>query len=177
MSGYWHHGIYVGDDRVVEFGGDKQHKADAMIREAGLADFESNGIAEIVPYDQPRSLAPWLPAALPRKERVQRARFLASTAAPGSYNLMGRNCEHVATWCVTGFPESSQVRVGLYANMLFGLGLGLTVAWAYRTSRKLPVGLVLTLSAGRALLVAQYHIHQGRFVREIDRAWRKRPPS
>jgi Lecithin retinol acyltransferase len=173
-SGYWHHGIHVGDGRVVEFGGDKLHKPDAIIREVSLAEFERDDEAVVVRYDRPPILARWLPEALPREERVERALFLCSHAAPGRYNLFGRNCEHVTTWCAAGFPESSQVRAGLYVNMLVGLGLAVTATWAVKRSHKPPVGLVLTLALLRASLVLQYHVHQGHFVREIDRAWRMR---
>ena|SRR5438105_4072324 len=168
---YSHHGIYVGNDRVVEFGGDKHNKSAAAIREVSLTTFEDCGRARIVNHDKPSRLASWAPTALPRQERVERALFLVSTAAPGRYNLFGHNCEHVATWCATGFPESHQVRVGLYVNMLRSLGTVIAASAAYRVYRRMPMWIPLTTLIF-FLITMQYHIHQGRFVREIDRAWR-----
>ncbi len=172
---YWHHGLYVGDERVVEFGGDLFRKGEAIVREVSLSDFQDGTAAEVVTYNRKRRLAPWLPPALPRPERVERARFLVGTAVPGRYNLIGHNCEHAATWCVTGFPESAQVRLSLYINLAFGFALASFITSAVRTRKPLPAIPLLALILGRLWMVSQYHIHAGRFVREIDRAWRNRP--
>lgn len=171
---YTHHGLYLGDNRVVEFGGDICRKRDAIVREVSLSEFQDETPAEVVAHDHPPLLARWMPTALPRQERVERARFLVGTAIPGRYNLIGHNCEHVATWCVVGFPESAQVRLGLYVNLAVGLALAVFVTSAVRARRPLPVIPLLTIILGRLWLVGQYHIHAGRFVREIDRTWQTR---
>jgi hypothetical protein len=114
-----------------------------------------------------------MPTEVLREESVERARFLLQSAAPGRYNLVGHNCEHAATWCVTGFPESHQVRIGLYLNAGFGAATVLAVSLASRSSNPPPRCMLATMAIG-CLVVTSYHVHQGRFVREIDRAWRTR---
>lgn len=171
--GYSHHGTYLGEDRVAEFGGDKTAKEAAAFREVDVAEFDPHQIARVVSHDEPPLLAQWMPTSLPREERVARARFLVETAAPGRYNLFGHNCEHAATWCATGFPESHQVRIALYLNMIRSGATTLLASYAYRKVRRIPRWVIVTtVISFRA--VTQYHIHQGRFVREIDRAWRAR---
>ncbi len=169
--GYWHHGIYVGGDRVIEFGGEKKSKEAAQVREVALVEFQDGGLIEVVGHERPSILAMWAPTALRRAERVERAKFLLRTASPGRYNLFGHNCEHAATWCATGFPESHQVRVGLYLNMLRSTGTLLMTAWLARNSRRIPSWIPITTVIS-FIAVTQYHFHKGRFVREVDRAWR-----
>jgi hypothetical protein len=146
------------------------------VHEVSLAEFCEGCPTWVVSHERPSVLAKWAPTALPREECIERAYFLLRTAAPGRYNLFGHNCEHAATWCATGFPESHQVRVGLYLNMLRGGGTSLVAAWFARNSRRLPPWIPIT-TAIFFLLTIQYHIHQGRFVREIDRAWRQHKAS
>jgi hypothetical protein len=119
---YWHHGIYVGDDRVVQFGAggaprrprglvsalaDKHH---AKIEEVSLHDFDPDGEAVVVDQSELRwPVAGWkLPPPLPPERIVARARCLAGLSVAGAYNLLGNNCETVALWCVSGFGESLQ---------------------------------------------------------------------
>jgi hypothetical protein len=173
--GYSHHGIYLDSCRVAEFGGDKTAKAEAAVREVDLGQFDPQGIAQVVAHDAPPPLAQWMPTSLPREERVARARFLVETAAPGRYNLFGHNCEHAATWCATGFPESHQVRIGLYLNMLRSTMTTIFASYAYRKLGRIPRWVIVTTVLS-FLAVTQYHIHQGRFVREVDRAWHARQP-
>jgi hypothetical protein len=111
-----------------------------------------------------------MPTSLPRSERVARARFLVETAASGRYNLFGHNCEHAASWCATGFPESHQVRVGLYLNMFRSAATAVPASYAYRKAGRIPRWIVVATLVG-FWAVTEYHVHQGRFVREIDRAW------
>jgi hypothetical protein len=158
---------------VAEFGGDKSAKQEAAVREVALNEFDPHGFAEVVSHDLRPRLAQWMPTSLPRAERVARARFLVETAQPGRYNLFGHNCEHAATWCSTGFPESHQVRVALYLNMIRSGATALLASYAYRKLGRIPRWVIVT-TALSFLAVTQYHIHQGRFVREIDRAWRAR---
>ena len=171
--GYSHHGIYLGEDRVAEFGGDKSVKEDAAFREVDLAWFDPQGSAQAVSHESPPLLAQWMPTSLPRAERVARARFLVETSVPGRYNLFGHNCEHAATWCATGFPESHQVRVGLYLNMFRSAATVLLASYAYRKTGRIPRWVIIS-TVICFFAVTEYHIHQGRFVREIDRAWRAR---
>lgn len=66
-SGYWHHGIYVGDERVIEFGGDKRAKAEAQVQEVSLHEFQDRSPTETVSHELPSILAMWAPIAVPRE--------------------------------------------------------------------------------------------------------------
>jgi hypothetical protein len=156
---------------VIEFGGTKTAKGLAEVREVTLAEFADGCPLDVVSHGRPSRLAMWAPTALPREERVERANFLLRTAVPGRYNLFGHNCEHAASWCATGFPESHQVRVGLYLNMLRSNATSLWTVWLVRRSRRIPAWIPVTMLLF-FIATTQYHVHQGRFAREIDRAWR-----
>jgi hypothetical protein len=96
---YSHHGIYVGRRRMIHFSG----KADGLLSGAGPVVYESlNNFflgaerAELVSHQNP----------LPPTEIVARAREKLKSA---DYSLFFNNCEHFATWCVTGKARSSQI--------------------------------------------------------------------
>jgi Lecithin retinol acyltransferase len=106
---YYHHGIYVADERVVQFGGGIWDKPHARIEEVSLDCFLRDGTAEVVDHNNLTWVALWrLPPALPPDRIVARARCLASMPSERTYNLVGRNCETVALWCVCGMGESLQ---------------------------------------------------------------------
>ncbi len=95
---YFHHGIYVGDGQVVHYAGDRaKDMASASARLGTLADFADGHPIEVVPYGQ----------SLPPIEVVLRAHSLLGEAR---YNLVLRNCEHLATLAKVGEPFSNQVR-------------------------------------------------------------------
>ncbi len=142
---YWHHGIYVGDDRVIEFGGGSRfRKWEIGIREIELKDFVRIGRVEVVRH--PAELLPGLgirlPKALPAEQVVHRAQWLEQQPLPVGYNLVGSNCEHIANWCVTdGYFESLQVRLAL-SIMGFFVGLVLLLPFRYvRALRRHPLFL------------------------------------
>ncbi|MGO9955434.1 MAG: lecithin retinol acyltransferase family protein [Solirubrobacteraceae bacterium] len=60
---FWHHGIYIGDDRMVQFGGGIFDKRHAGVEEVGLADFLQGGRVEVVPKQQKRIGLPRSPSS------------------------------------------------------------------------------------------------------------------
>ena len=89
---YEHHGIYVGDGRVIHF-------ADGKIRCVTLQKFSGDGDDLWIsthPSTDKRDAA----------DVVARAK---SRLGKRGYDLFDWNCEHFATWCVTGMPFSKQV--------------------------------------------------------------------
>jgi hypothetical protein len=107
---YWHHGIYVSDDRVIEFGsgvGDKRH---ATVGVTALSGFARGSLVEVVFHNG--GAGPFGAAGPPdfRVDIVHRAEWLLKNHPTGRYHLIGWNCEHVATFCVNGWMESPQVR-------------------------------------------------------------------
>jgi hypothetical protein len=108
---YWHHGIYVSDDRVIQFGRGIWDKGRARVEATTLDTFAEHGQVEVVLHsEQPRRFGPVGPPDY-RTNIVHRAEWLLRNHPVGRYyHLVGWNCEHVATFCVNGWMESSQVR-------------------------------------------------------------------
>jgi hypothetical protein len=95
---YTHHGIDLGDSIVIDFAGadGTKSKSSAVIRQTTLENFADGGTVQIRAY----------------RVRFERDRIVAraqSKLGGSGYDLFGNNCEHFATWCVTGEHSSAQV--------------------------------------------------------------------
>ena len=97
---YSHHGIYVGDSKVIHYrgAGDKEKKK-AIVRETSLEKFLGGG--KLRRRDHKKRLPP--------NEIVKRARDLLGEER---YSTVSNNCEHFATYCATGNKGSKQVKRG-----------------------------------------------------------------
>ncbi len=94
--GYFHHGIYVGNDKVIHYAG-WFHSAGGLVEEITVEQF-----ADGRPYSIGRS-----PANRQRGEQiVRRAR---SRLGEQCYHLLSNNCEHFCNWCQLGTRRSEQV--------------------------------------------------------------------
>jgi hypothetical protein len=96
-GGYSHHGIDRGDGTVVDFSGIDAGKASGAIRLVDIDDFVAGGVIRVRPYgrcDEPDVV-------------IARAE---SMLGKSGYDLLANNCEHFATWCMTGQRESAQVQ-------------------------------------------------------------------
>lgn len=134
--GYMHHGIYVNDDRVIQFGGRIMDKPQATVGAVSLAEFEAGGIAEAVVHGGRRTFfLPSLPDAQPADKIIAQAEWLVANYSPGRYHLIGNNCENIANWCVVGwYPESHQVRAGFGVLALVQMVAMLSGSNRWRTS-------------------------------------------
>lgn len=106
---YQHHGIYVGDGEVVEFGGGRRaRKGQVHVRRVSFDGFEQRATAESVSHP-----IVWMGVAyrpqLPTEDVLDRADWLLDNQPP-RYRLGHRNCESIAIWCATGDFESFQVK-------------------------------------------------------------------
>lgn len=100
---YYHHGIYVGDDKVI-------HYLSKGITLTGLNIFSRGHPIKIKKYMFQKD----------RNEIVSRA---YSRLGENRYNLIFNNCEHFATWCCTGVPVSMQVVNAIIQTIIFKGGL------------------------------------------------------
>jgi hypothetical protein len=117
--GYTHHGIYVGDRRVVQYGGLAQWLRRRPVEEVSLEQF-ANGRALWIRYARA--------ARFDADEVVRRAR---SRIGEGRYRLLTNNCEHFCEWCLRGEHRSYQVD-----EWLARANLALRIAyWAIRKVR------------------------------------------
>jgi hypothetical protein len=94
---YEHHGIYVGDGRVVHYAGLSRTLRGGPVQEVSLDAFLGGRALRIVD-DSPARFAPGIV--------VERAR---SRVGEDRYRVATNNCEHFCTWCLTGQRRSKQV--------------------------------------------------------------------
>jgi hypothetical protein len=95
--GYTHHGIYVGRNRVVQYGGLSHGLRRGPVEEVSLSEF-SQGCSMWVRMEESR----WFD----RNEVVRRARL---RLGENRYHVLTNNCEHFCEWCVRGEHRSYQV--------------------------------------------------------------------
>ena len=95
--GYTHHGVYVGDGRVVHYSGLSGSWQCGPVEEVSLARFSAG--RELRTVVHPTSV-------FSQEEIVRRAR---SRLGENDYRLLTNNCEHFCNWCSTGVSHSRQV--------------------------------------------------------------------
>jgi hypothetical protein len=122
-SAYSHHGIDCGDGTVIDFAGRDGAKNTAFVRRVTLAEFAQGAPVRTRCY-----------RACHNPEIVV-ARATSMIGRSG-YDLFSNNCEHFATWCVTGEHSSAQVEALWSGAGMVGVGNG-----APRVARGAVVGL------------------------------------
>jgi len=95
--GYTHHGIYVGEWHVVQYGGLFRGLRGGPVEEVTLAEFAQG---------RPICHRPGESLWFDRHEVVRRARM---RLGENRYNVFTNNCEHFCEWCVRGEHRSYQV--------------------------------------------------------------------
>lgn len=108
--GYEHHGIYVGNDRVVHYAGFASSVNRGPVEEVTLECFTAGHSLSIRATPSARYAG---------DEAVRRAR---SRLGENDYRLLTNNCEHFCAWCLIGESRSEQVhcclrdpRAGMHA--------------------------------------------------------------
>lgn len=93
---YSHHGIDCGDGTVIHYTGTLWKRKKASITRTSLEEFA--GDKEVLIFEYKTQPEP--------DEVIERAE---SRLNEQGYDLVFNNCEHFATWCVTGKARSKQV--------------------------------------------------------------------
>ncbi|HEY4298068.1 MAG TPA: lecithin retinol acyltransferase family protein [Paraburkholderia sp.] len=96
-NGYEHHGIYVGNGRVVHYSGFASSAHRGPVEEVEIARFSAG---------HPLSVRATPSARYAGVEAVSRAR---SRLGENRYRLLTNNCEHFCAWCLLGESRSEQV--------------------------------------------------------------------
>jgi hypothetical protein len=99
--GYLHHGIYVGDGKVVHYAGLRYGRHRGPVEEVSLACFSRGRPTRV------RSIGP---SCFDYREVIRRAR---SRIGEDRYRLLTNNCEHFCEWCLSGEHRSHQVEAWL----------------------------------------------------------------
>ena len=88
----WHHGIYVGDRKVIDFSGPS--KEDGAIATRSMKEFMGRAsFVVVVDYDVDTEES--------RRISIQRATLCMKSGTKVVYNALLFNCEHFATFCKT----------------------------------------------------------------------------
>src|ERR1700722_20375167 len=95
--GYVHHGIYVGDGKVVHYAGLARGWLRGRIQEVSLSQFAYGRSVWARSSDLPVFAA---------EEVIRRAR---SRVGENRYRVLSNNCEHFCEWCLRGESRSYQV--------------------------------------------------------------------
>jgi hypothetical protein len=130
---YSHHGIYVGNNQVVHYSGFSEFLKKGPISMTTLEDFAGGQSVVEVTYSD--ALHKGASAA---KRAINRFND-QSLSKDDKHNLLFNNCEHFATWCITGKAKSKQVATA--AKITAGGASVSVVAYSYAAKdaiRKVP---------------------------------------
>jgi len=106
--GFLHHGIYVGEGKVVHYAGSTHGFFSGPVEEVALDQFTC-GRPVWASYEAPANFC--------ADEIIRRAR---SRVGENHYRIFSNNCEHFCEWCLRGEHRSHQVEALL---SIPGLGL------------------------------------------------------
>ena len=99
--GFAHHGIYVGNGRVIQYGALMFNLIRKPVEEVSMARFASGRAVFVVQHAE---------CCLGALEVVQRAR---SRLGEKRYRLFSNNCEHFVEWCLHDVGRSFQAETAL----------------------------------------------------------------
>lgn len=106
--GYTHHGIYVGDGKVVHYGALMFNVIRRPVEEVSLSSFTEGRPVFVVAHCE---------AGFDAAEAISRAR---SRLGEKRYRLLSNNCEHFVEWCLHDVHRSFQVETALEFPRWFG---------------------------------------------------------
>lgn len=95
---YSHHGIDLGDDRVIHYGTGLHDKRNAKIEITSREQFSQGQEIAVINSE----------SCFSADEIVERAE---SRLGENNYDVFENNCEHFVNWCRTGVANSSQVNL------------------------------------------------------------------
>jgi len=136
---YTHHGLGLGDDRVIHYSGLADNFIDeGVIEEISLDEFSQGKEIDIKPH-------------IDRKYNLEATIIRAGLRmGEAQYHILHNNCEHFVEWCITGKHQSDQSTRG---KLLYSAGIGARALWGAKN----PLGFVAGAAAGYA-----YIHHQGK---------------
>lgn len=107
---YTHHGIDLGDGKVVHYSGEPGSPEPGRVVVSTVEEFLKGGKLRVRRYKD----------AFPREKS---ARMALARLGEANYHLVSNNCEHFAHWCRTGIPWSKQVvKAALHVAAALGSG-------------------------------------------------------
>ena len=113
--GFAHHGIYVGDGRVVQYGALMFNLIRRPVEEVSLERFSKGRVVYVVQHAE---------RCIPAHQVIERAR---SRLGEKDYRLFTNNCEHFAEWCLHDASRSFQAETALAYPRALGERIEATV--------------------------------------------------
>ncbi|MBW1856194.1 MAG: lecithin retinol acyltransferase family protein, partial [Deltaproteobacteria bacterium] len=86
---YIHHGIYIGEGKVIHFTGSIREKVDPEVRETDLTRFLKGGKLKRRNYQK-------------RLSATETIRIAKKQLSNKNFSMIWNNCEHFSTYCATG---------------------------------------------------------------------------
>ncbi|HIQ15208.1 MAG TPA: hypothetical protein EYH38_06525 [Leucothrix sp.] len=135
---YTHHGLGLGNDRVIHYSGlASDLSGTGVIEELSLTDFAKGKEIIIRPHTE---------RIFNADDAILRANLRLGEA---QYHMLHNNCEHLVEWCINGKHFSMQSRRG---KLAYSAGIGVRALVGVKN----PVGFLAGAAAGYA-----YINHQG----------------
>lgn len=98
---FWHHGVYIGNGKVVHYGVDDEDKMPIKIQIVSLNTFCKGNLENLKVIKHKRVVKK---ACMKRVEQ-------SLNKGLGKYHFYYYNCEHYANWVINGKPYSAQSKV------------------------------------------------------------------
>jgi len=145
--GYSHHGLYLGDNQVIHYGG-WLNGENAGVHVTHVGAFTGG---------QPVTAVYYPSARFTPEQAVSRAR---SRLGEDAYSVVFNNCEHFVHWCLQGEARSEQVHRAASSAATFATGAAVGAASQYWIRQRLAeagvstgAGMATSLIAGKAATV------------------------
>ncbi len=104
VNGIYHHGIYINDEEIVQFGlpfDILKPKEEVRVIKSDINDFLQGGFLEVKIYDKKEK-------KLKNKDE-DIIKIAISKLGEGGYDIVHNNCEHFANYCIFNKKESKQI--------------------------------------------------------------------
>ena len=127
---YTHHGLGVGENRVIHYSGlANDLKTPGVVEELTLKEFSQGKEIHVKPH---------LERTYQDEEAIIRAYLRLGEE---QYHILHNNCEHFVEWCISGRHQSRQSQRG---KLLYSAGIGARAL----IGAKNPIGFVAGAAAG-----------------------------
>lgn len=106
VNEYYHHGIYIGNNEVVQFGYPNnvfQKNEDVKVVRTTLEEFHQGKVVEVCFYDELTKMKLRNPDDI--------VSYAICKLGEGGYDVLHNNCEHFATECTMGTKKSEQIEL------------------------------------------------------------------
>lgn len=130
---YTHHGIYIGDNKVIHYSGFASGvKKRGKIEIVSLDKFRNGKKTWVRRYRSPKYEG---------QKVVERAK---SRLGEDLYDILLNNCEHFTTWCILGIHYSKQVNGGKSLSQMLEIGKQIRKPKEYAPRTKMPMPTTVT---------------------------------